>query len=362
MWGFMPFVVAAPIGLLLIDTAIRYRGMPTRRRLLALLLLVHVLFACHVLVLAYTGMVSGVIVASSPERRARVVGCLALASVLPTVAAWWAATILLTPDSTPIAAPLLFEYGAMRVPQLLCVMVGSSDTAPTTVLYSVLVVALPFFLGARLTRSWWRYTPLVVALMFHFSLPMNVLGTAYVYPRFSLFVMPALLVAIDRGSPPRTFAKAFAIAIAAASLIAMTARFHAFGVESSGLHAMLRTLEPNKRLLALVDDPRSGTVPWFPYLHVGCWYQVERGGITDFSFAEFFPNRFRYKPGMDPPLPYNIEWTPTEFDWSAHGGALYDYFLVRGTEFTPFKGATTRIELVARHGPWRVYRQTRPVL
>ena len=100
-------------------------------------------------------------------------------------------------------------------------------------------------------------------------------------------------------------------------------------------------------------------MPGFPYLHVGCWYQVERGGIADFSFAEFFPNRFRYKPGMDPPLPYNFEWTPDAFVWAEHGGALYDYFLVRGTTLDPFKGATTRIELVARHGEWAVYHQTR---
>jgi hypothetical protein len=121
---------------------------------------------------------------------------------------------------------------------------------------------------------------------------------------------------------------------------------------------LLARLEPNKRLLALIADPRSPAMPGTPYVHFGCWYQALHGGIADFSFAEFFPNRFRYKPGMDPPLPYNVEWFPQQFDWSAHGGDRYDYFLVRGHTLDPFRGATTRIELVARNGPWAVYRQS----
>jgi hypothetical protein len=362
LWGFMPFVLAAPIGLLLIDTAIRYRGAPTRSGAFAMMALVYLLFACHVLVLAYAGLVSALIVATCANRRSGIVGSIALASVLPMVAAWWTATTLLTPDSTPVAAPLLLEYGALRVPQLLSFLLGAPDVRPTVLAHALLVASSPFFIGARFTRARWRYAPLLVAVAFHFAIPMNVLGTAYVYPRFTLFVVPALLVALDPAPRRQRLGTIAAVAIAAGSLIGVTARFHAFGVESRDVVALLRGLEPNKRLLALIDDPRSSAVPWFPYLHVGCWYQVERGGISDFSFAEFFPNRFRYRPDMDPPLPYNIEWTPSQFDWSVHGGALYDYFLVRGAGLEPFKSATTRIELVTRQGSWAVYRQTRRVL
>ena len=219
---------------------------------------------------------------------------------------------------------------------------------------------VPFLIGARPTRTWWRYTPLAIAILFYFAVPMNLLSTALVYPRFTLFVIPGLLIALESATGKLSLARVSSVAIAVVSLVIVTVRFYAFGVESREVATLLTTLEPNRRLLSLIQ-PQSGAVPGFPYLHVGCWYQVERGGIADFSFAEFYPNRFRYRPGMDPPLPDDVEWKPEAFVWAEHGGALYDYFLVRGTTLDPFKGATTRIELVDRHGEWAVYHQTRQV-
>jgi hypothetical protein len=358
-WGFVPFVLAAPLGLLLIDTAIHYRGTPTRSRAWTMTGLVYLLFACHVLVLAYAGLVSAIIVMSAPTWRARIAGSLALASVLPLVAAWWLATTVLTPGTTPMPAPLVLNYGGARALLLFGHLVGGLNLRRVDVLHGLLVTMVPFLIGARPTRTWWRYAPLAIAILFQFVVPMNVLGTALVYPRFTLFVIPGLLIALESPSGRPSLARAASVALAVLSIVIVIVRFQAFGVESRQVATLLITLEPNKRLLSLVQDTQSRTVPGFPYLHVGCWYQVERGGIADFSFAEFFPNRFRYKPGMDPPLPYNFEWTPDAFVWAEHGGVLYDYFLVRGAMTDPFKGATTRIELVARHGEWAVYHQTR---
>jgi hypothetical protein len=357
MWGFVPFVLGVPLGLLLIDTAIRYRDAPTPSRAYALAVLAVLLFACHVLVLAYAGLVSAIIIATSPTWRSRFAGAGALAAVLPVVGAWWAATVALTPDTTPISAPLRLEYGFARIPQLFGFTIGALDVRPADVLLGYLVVAMPFLLGARFTTEWWRWAPLGVCAMYFFSIPRDVLGTAYVYPRFAVFLIPALLVALEPTRRRSRFARAAAVGIAAGSLLLVAGRFQAFGAESAGVRSLLSLAEPNRRMLSLVDDPSSGALPGAPYLHIACWYQVWKGGIVDFSFAEFFPNRFRYRAGMDPPLPYNVEWRPRQFNWRVHGGALYDYFLVRGA-WTPFDGATSRVELVARDGPWALYRQT----
>ena len=49
------------------------------------------------------------------------------------------------------------------------------------VLHGLLVTMVPFLIGARPTRTWWRYVPLAIAILFQFVVPMNVLGTALVY-------------------------------------------------------------------------------------------------------------------------------------------------------------------------------------
>jgi hypothetical protein len=356
IWGFVPFVLAVPLGLLLVDTAIRFRNAPKGSTALGLVALVYLLFACHVLVLAYAGLVSTIIIWSAASKRARLIGSAALASVVPLIVSWWVATKILTPDTTPTSAPLRLAYGLGRVPELFGFMVGAQDITYSSVVCGQLVMALPFLIGARPSKAWWRYAPIGVAIALHFVVPLNVLDTAFVYPRFTIFVVPGLLAALDAGPRRRPTACAAAVLLALVLLALITTRFHAFGQEASGPAALLQRLEPNKRLLALIADPRSRVVPGYPYLNFGNWYPVFRGGIADFSFAEFFPNRFRYRHGMDPPLPYNVEWFPQLFVWSEHGGALYDYFLVQG-DFDPFKGATTRIELVATHGSWAVYRQ-----
>jgi hypothetical protein len=357
MWGFIPFVFAAPIGLLLIDTAIRYRTAPTRRLAWAMAGLVFLLFGCHVLVLAYAGLAASLVVASLPTRRVRLVGLFSLASVLPLVAAWWVATKLLTPDTTPLSAPIRLEYGVGRVPGLFGYMVGAQDIAYLNVFHGLLLTTVPLLVGARAARPWWRYAPLGAAVVLHFTMPLNWLDTAFLYPRFTLFVIPGLLIALDSTPRRHLLGPAAAVALAVASLALVVERFLAFELEARAPAALVKALEPNKRLLALIAEPRSSAVPGFPYLNFGCWYTALRGGIADFSFAEFYPNRFRYRPGMDPPLPYNVEWSPELFVWSAHGGAMYDYFLVRGATLDPFRGATTPIELVARKGEWSVYRQ-----
>jgi hypothetical protein len=176
-----------------------------------------------------------------------------------------------------------------------------------------------------------------------------------------LFVVPGLLVALDAPEVERRRLRPLPVAVSALWLGLVISRYYAFGVESRGIVELIDLAEPNKRMLALIDNPRSDVVPWSPYLHAGCWYQVRHGGIADFSFAEFFPNRFRYRSGMDPPLPYNVEWAPQNFRWAVHGGALYDYFLIRhspNARWSPFVGATSQIELVASYGEWQLYHQT----
>jgi hypothetical protein len=88
------------------------------------------------------------------------------------------------------------------------------------------------------------------------------------------------------------------------------------------------------------------------------WYQVERRGIADYSFAEVFSSRWRYAPGAAPPLPSEVEWFPTRFRWAEHGGARFDCFLVRARRDvgrTLLAGAPAPPRLELRNGNWWLY-------
>ncbi len=86
---------------------------------------------------------------------------------------------------------------------------------------------------------------------------------------------------------------------------------------------------------------------------------MKRGGPVDFSFAEFFANRYRYRPEADPNLPPNIEWRPELFRWALHDGYRYDYLLVRGPPMSVwFEGAAVQYSQIAENGEWHLLAAT----
>jgi hypothetical protein len=361
-WGFLNFVVAVPIGLLLVLFALRYARAPSPRGAIALAAAVHLLFISHVLVLAYAGLVALLLIwLNTGTLRDRLIGAAALASVVPLTASWWIATKMLTPGSTPMAAPTVLGYGVSRLAELPAYVVGMPVDA-ASVGVGLFLIAAPLLMGARPSRQAWRWAPLAVTLLFHLAVPLNVLDTAFVYPRFTIFVIPGLLLALDRVLVPRLLLRYLTVGLVVLWLAFLALRFHDFDDEARPAAELIEQMEPGKRVLSLVISADSAHLPWHPYLHFPIWYQSARGGIADFSFAEFFPNRFRYREGRDPPLPYNVEWAPYQFDWRAHDGQRYDYFLIRRglqNPWDPLAGATTEIELVDRRGSWWLYRQRR---
>jgi hypothetical protein len=361
-WGFFNFMVGIPLALLLVSVAVAHVRAPGRRRLIALAALPLVVFLGHVLALVFAGLAAGVVVIAGLRGRDRIKAVGALGVPVPLIALWFIGVQLSTPSSTGI--PTILGYGIERVLDLPNHLVGIPGEATYTAL-GLLAVAGPFIAGARPARFGWRWAPLGAALLLYFGFPHDVMGTAFIYPRFAVFVVPALLIALQPGpglGPDGRVGRALLVMLALVAAVAVTFRFVAFERESSSFHEVVDRVEPGSRLLGLTYGVTSEPVPYPVYLHWVCWLQVERRAVADFSFAEFFPNRFRYRREHDPALPDHVEWAPGRFRWSEHGGALYDYFLIRNREAVPpaqFAGATTESELVIESGPWSLIRQRR---
>jgi len=358
--GFFHFVVTIPLALFVILLAYRFSRLPSRRLGLALVGGLYLVFFGHVLLLGFTGLVAGATVLfGARDRRTRWLGLGCLASVLPLVVTWLALTSRAEQSTTPVDTLWALSFERLVVlPQY--AIGGFEGSGPWLV--GLVLMATPWLAGGRPSRQIVRWLPFAVAVCLFVLAPATLMGTALLAPRFSVFFVPGLLIAFERGEGASVIRRGAVAVVAALALLALTPRFVSFNREAREFEVILAGMEPNRRVLSLIYDATSENFSNRPFIHFGAWYQVEKGGVVDFSFAEFFANPFRYKPAHDPPLPEDFEWAPMQFDWRRHGGARYDYYLVRADPaappLDPFRGATDTIVQRARSGRWLLFERT----
>jgi hypothetical protein len=326
--GFFNYVVATPLVLVLLATAAAYARAPDRRRAARIALLALLLAAAHALAFGIGVAVAGVVIAArAPSLRA---AALRLTPFLPAAAlmAAWLLTVRAAEPTTAAAARWL--PSPERLLQLPILAAGGEPPALSLFAGALLAAAL-FLAGARPTRDRVRWLPFAAAALLVLLGPRDILGTNYVYPRFGVFLLPFLLFALDRGpigARQRVGLAALPV-LAAAWLVSVEARWLAYGREVDGLHDVLEAAAPHGRLLYFPVDRHSAHFASPMFIHAGMWYQVERGGLADFSFAESYLTVAHYRPGAEPPLPRDFEFEPARFRWDEHGGDLWDWFLVR---------------------------------
>ena len=326
--GFFSFVVATPIALFALLVALRYARAPRWLGGVGILVLLHVLFFTHLLVYGWAGLVGALIVLrGSPTTRELLRRWIPFLAALPLAIGW----LLMTLWTEPTTQGLGFgNYGWHRVTELPAQIVGW-PTSPVALAVGACLILLPFLLGGRITSDRFRWIPFLVSLSLYLLAPFAFLGTAFLYQRFAVLLIPTLLLALDAPSAGRhrVLARSLLVAVPVLWLAFLGIRFWGYDAESRELRVLIDSAKPDQRLLYLAFDRHSEFLPYPIFLHSGLWYQAERGGLADFSFARYFPNRFRYHEEAEPPLPGGVEWEPWQFDWNEHGGDLYDYLLVR---------------------------------
>ena len=333
--GFVAFLFATPLALLSVVSGWRHAQRPTRRSAWIVFGLLQFLFFCHVLAFGWAGLVGAGLAAvrSSGWRDLlrRWIPYLA-AIVMPAA---WVVTMLWVDSSTrgglhgfPIAS---------RIPELGPLLVGSLGSQALLGYFGFFILLAPFLFGCRPSRDTSRWVPFGISLLLYLLLPGGLFGTALLHPRFAVLLVPTLLFALDR---PRRggLEKIGAVLLV---LVALGASYHRVTVfreyehETGKLAQMIEGMPEDARVLYLALDRASDHVQYPVYLHSGVWYQVEKGGLVDFSFAEYFPNRYRYLPDRSPQLKA-ASWQPWALNWRQHGGD-YDFVLVRGDAETTEK-------------------------
>jgi len=107
----------------------------------------------------------------------------------------------------------------------------------------------------------------------------------------------------------------------------------------------------------VLDKGSSADVDLHVYWHFPSWYQAEKGGLVDPSFAAGAPSIVRYR--KNPPGLYSdpakVEH-PERFDWRRDHGDQWTYFFVRGAvPSSLFVGAECPPVKVKAQGAWTLF-------
>ena len=359
-WGFLSYIVAAPLALVFLTRTARFMAAPTTRNAIGIAVFSLLLFFCHVIVLGVAsllalGYVAGV---SYRDPRALMLRSLPYATPLPLIALW----LVIVYRTVPVvhSDPIVFPTLSSRFVQLLLQPAGQDGSSVlVALLVTAAVIALPPLSGAKLSRRPERWLPFVLAAIVFMVAPHYVLSTAYFYQRLGLFLVPLWLLLWDAPSGRARRLDWVAMLIVLIWTAATIGRFAAFSRETESFRQVVASVEPGKRVASMVFDARSSFFTLPVYLHFPVWYAATDRGVVDFNFADFAASVVRYQADAGPRMTDFLGWYPTEFDWHTHGGAHYDYFMVKSSSDISeriFKDKRGSVELVAQSGWWWLYR------
>jgi hypothetical protein len=183
--------------------------------------------------------------------------------------------------------------------------------------------------------------------------------------RFANRWMPIAMILIVLAMPAPTvrplLRQAIAVLLLAAFCTTVSVTWRSFEKkELSGLQQALQAIPDSTRLLGLSMIRQSDLIKGYPFIQIFAYGQVMKGGILNFSFAEFSPCLVVYKDRFIRPWTGGLEWFPDRVKESD-----LDYFdcaLINGTEQThSIAAGNARLRPVNSEGRWRLYK-IRPAL
>jgi hypothetical protein len=203
---------------------------------------------------------------------------------------------------------------------------------------------------------------LAAGLFFVFALllPDKYMNTIRFGQRWMPPAMIMLLLAVPAPIIRPVLRQVTALVVVAAFSITTTVAWVRFEREElSGLREALESLPSAPKVLGLDLIQKSDLIEGFPFIQIFAYSQMLKGGMLNFSFAEFSPCLVVFKKRFAKPWTHGLEWFPRlvrESDFQ-----YFDYVLINGTE--PIHEASrtqSRLAPVTKEGRWRLYRVKAP--
>ena len=355
-FGFVAFCAALPLVYLAVLLAVDHRAAPTWRSGLKLGSLLALLLVAHGIALGLSMAVLGPLLlwgGGKPWQR-----------LLPLLAPALLGVVWLAPPggtATRVGGDL-WQIEPDRLLQLPSQLVGFGATDQVaTLLGMLLLVAVAASLGAP--RGPALALPLVVVLLSHALFPTLFRGVGMIQPRFSAYVVPAVLVAFaplgDAPGALRARTRALALGVACAVLGLFAYRVRTFNQETAGFHQLTARLPSGLAIRPLVFERSGAAFPGVPaHLHLPAYYSVEKGGSPGYSFAMYSTSVVRFRPGVMIKMGSGEEWVPEGFE-AAREADEYDYFIVKSSidrTSALFAGPHPAAVLDQHVGDWWGYR------
>jgi len=361
--GFLSYILAAPLAMGLLWLSIRYSRKPTVRSGLLIAVYALFLFFCHIVAMGFGCMVSLAWLLGKyyKDFKKLVLVCLPYVAPVPLIFIW--TLIIYRTDTHAVESVLNFNAPDVKLymfQQQLSGLDGSSDMLGWVI--TPLLLLLPWLAGCRWAKNPWRWAPFAAALFAFAVLPEGAFGSAFLYQRLGLFLIPMYLLAWNAPEGAgRGWVKWVVPVVISLLAVFNIARFDAYNDEAQGFVELMAEMEPGKRTAGLIEEQDSQFIGTPPFLHFGSWYQAEKAGISDFNFAFFYPVMVRYKQGVVANFDQIISWYPYDFDFDLHYGDDYDYFVIRSEQDLGLyflRGHLEKYRKVKHVGMWSLWART----
>jgi hypothetical protein len=358
-WGFLSYLVAAPLALPFLIQTIRFVDQPTVKRGLTIAAFSIALFFAHVVVLGFASLVAlGYVFGRSfRDVKTLVLRALPYTAPIPLIVIWLASAYRAVPTAS--TEPTIYGSFVERVAQLLLQPAGHDGFTLITLLVTATIVLLPPLAGSTFSRRPERWLPFALGLLVFVAAPRYVITTAYFFQRLGIFLVPLWLLAWDPPTRPGRRLDWVPAVIVLLWSFTNIGRFAGFARESETFRDVLAAMQPGRTVAAMVEDKSSQFFAWPVYLHFPAWYAATGRGIVDFNFADFYSSMVRYRKDAGPRITDALSWYPTAFEWDVYGGERYDYFVVKSRVDISnqiFKEKRGSVELVTHSGWWWLYR------
>lgn len=361
-WGFLNFIVAAPLGFLFLVKLLDLRDRSDWRTSFLIGIWLHCLFFAHILITGFFCVI-GMLLLADPWSgwRVWVRRCLPIFSILPLTALWLVMSLLGSPSA---GDSIIWRVDVQRFFEFLPGLVSAPD-ARTGQIIGLFVLCVPFFSGTKLKKSLAAYLPFGAYVIWMGVFPHYVGGTFFTYQRFGIFGLPLYFLCFAKADGEhRLPMMRIGLAIIAAMIIGWHGiRAMTFNAEVAGFQSVIEKTEPGKRMLMLPFNPTSQASEAPLLLHIAGWYQAEHGGLSEFNFARFWVSPIQYKDGKSKGIFWGFEWYPGRLDWEENNGDAFDYILIRhpasGFDWLNERSGG-KIRRVANFGQWQLYEKNKP--
>lgn len=234
-----------------------------------------------------------------------------------------------------------------------------------TGLLVLMTILFPWLVGGCLTKDLKRYVPLCAVLVAVLCFPSYMGKTAFIYERFTIFLLPFFILIFEKKVGSQLFEKAGRYAlfsflfvfISLSLVVSSISAIHKYNQIEEDFKILLEKLPEKKRVLSLIYPVLLTSVK----VHQISWYQALKNGWNDFNFAWFPPQVIRFKADKVPEARPDFEWRPTDFV-SFKNCDKYDLLIVNLAQPEQLKDhdvlmkqSTCSHQLKYQQGLWFVY-------